>query len=127
MMETLVSIMPLVENRDYWKRRALLAEAQLTTQHGVIESRKNWNLLIPAIADGPDINRNVTQALERAVYNFAQGLLDSRMLTLSLVNDKPELQLDMTDGERRAGLNRYELEALLVKLVTDTTDEVLPK
>lgn len=123
MMETLVSIMPLVENRDYWKRRALLAEAQLTTQHGVIESRKNWNLLIPAIADGPDINRNVTQALERAVYNFAQGLLDSRMLTLSLVNDKPELQLDMTDGERRAGLNRYELEALLVKLVTDPADE----
>jgi hypothetical protein len=27
MQETLVSIMPLVENRDYWKRRALIAEA----------------------------------------------------------------------------------------------------
>jgi len=95
MNETLVSILPLVDNRDEWKRRAILAEARLAefdvvpkgAPHGAeyVHSRYTYTPL--------DGSMNHHDVLKTAIFDLARALLDARCVHASIVDRELKLSV----------------------------------
>lgn len=116
MHETMVSIMPLVENRDAWKRRALIAEAQLPDVHTEpktlpkvesISTRYNY-----APLDGSRVHE---QVLKEAMFALGRALLEARCVQARIVDGNLKLFVFAVPGNGPHEMDLLKLVDTLIK------------
>ena len=115
-IETLVSIMPLVENRDHWKLRALIAEGKLAEAEGPRDPTDGGNTVSYnyTSSDCDLLNGSLYNVWRQAFMAFTYALLDAKAATAH-IDERGHLKLECIALIGRVGALRANETYDLVK------------